>query len=246
MRAIRLLRILYGASCLLFAMSAGTSFASIVLRTLGNDSIATAQNLDGYFSRDFNPDIGDMEQFHPFPPRVTSNNTSTTISHATVLVPVSSPRPTPSFDYYSFTVPAGTGLTILDVDYGGKGPGAGEPPFACPSYFPDCSGDGFDSVMFLFNASGGTVAFNDDADTANGAGGTFVSGDAFLQLFLIPGLYFIRIQEWPNVPLHAGETYALQVSVDGHAIPEPVPLLLIVLSIGILITLKARGAWIRR
>jgi hypothetical protein len=114
MRAIRLLRISCGFGCLLFAMSAGTSFASIILRTPGNDSIATAQNLDGYFSRDFNPDIGDST------PGGASggHNTSTTIPHATVLIPPSSPRPIPSFDFYSFTVPVGGGLTILDVDYG--------------------------------------------------------------------------------------------------------------------------------
>src|SRR2546423_234360 len=98
MRAIRLLRIWCGLGCLLLAMSAGTSFASIVLRTPGNDSIATAQNLDRYFSLDFNPDIGDAEQTHSSSPP-TSTNTSTTIPHATVLVPFSSPRPTPSFDF---------------------------------------------------------------------------------------------------------------------------------------------------
>ena len=98
--------------------------------------------------------------------------------------------------------------------------------------------------MFLRNSSGGTIVFNDDADTPNGAGGTFVTGDAFLQLLLAPGQYFVEITDFGH-QLHAGETYALQISVEGHAIPEPSPLLLIVLSIAILITLKGRWTRIR-
>jgi hypothetical protein len=223
MRAIRLLRISCGFGCVLFAMSAATSFASIILRTPGNDSIATAQNLDGYFSRDFNPDIGDAE--HGIPS--TSTNTFTTIPHATVLVPPSSPRPIPSFDFYSFTVPVGGGLTILDVDYAGKGGGPPNTgPFVCPSYFLDCDGGAFDSDILLINSSGAFVATNDDADFVNGAGGSFVNEDPFLQLFLAPGQYFVEIKDF-GLPLRAGETYALQVSVEGHAIPEPPSLLLL-------------------
>jgi hypothetical protein len=95
--------------------------------------------------------------------------------------------------------------------------------------------------MRLYNSSGTEIAANDDSAEEDGAGGSFAIDDSFLQLFLNSGMYFVGISQFPTVPLVAGQSYALQVSVDGHAIPEPRPLLLIVLAVAILLTLNARA-----
>jgi hypothetical protein len=92
--------------------------------------------------------------------------------------------------------------------------------------------------MHLDNSNGVLIASDDDDIRDPGAGGSFSTDDSFLQLFLSSGMYFVGISRFPDVPIVAGQSYALQVSVEGHAIPEPQPLLLIVLAVAILLTLK--------
>ncbi len=66
-----------------------------------NDTLATAQNVDGFFTRNYSADIGDA-----------STNTSTTIPHVTILGTGNG-----SYDYFSFTV-LQPGIAIFDIDYG--------------------------------------------------------------------------------------------------------------------------------
>jgi hypothetical protein len=91
---------------LLAAMVAGMLYAGVALAAPvneeePNDSIAQAQNIDGAFTLDQDPDIGD-----------TTTNTSTTIPHATV-----EGTGDDSLDYYSFTVTQAGARGIFDIDY---------------------------------------------------------------------------------------------------------------------------------
>lgn len=75
-------------------------FGSTISEIPGNDTLATAQNIDGFFSLDFNPNIGD-----------TVMNTSTVIPHVTIEATGDG-----TFDYFSFTVPAAGIRGIFDID----------------------------------------------------------------------------------------------------------------------------------
>ena len=81
-------------------LSAGVALAAAVDEGEPNDSIDQAQNIDGSFSLDSDPNIGDM-----------FSNTSEIVPHATV-----NGTGNDTVDYYSFEVSqAGDGV-ILDVD----------------------------------------------------------------------------------------------------------------------------------
>ena len=73
------------------------ALASTVLDSEPNDTLATAQSLDGNFSLDADADI----------------ESSTTIPHATVANSTEG-----GFDWFSFTVASNGSLGIFDLDYG--------------------------------------------------------------------------------------------------------------------------------
>ena len=73
--------------------------ALIINEVEPNNSVATAQNIDAFFSLDFSPDIG------------TSVNTSTLYPHVTILGTNNDVG-----DFYSFTAPAGS-VGVFDVDF---------------------------------------------------------------------------------------------------------------------------------
>ena len=80
--------------------------AAPVLEGEPNNSLGTAQSIDGYFSLDFSGDIGDGSFF---------TNTSTTVPHVTITGSGNG-----TFDYYSFYFPgpgATSGKIIIDVDH---------------------------------------------------------------------------------------------------------------------------------
>jgi serralysin len=80
---------------------ASPAFASAIAEVEPNDTLVTAQNIDPFFSLDFDADIGD-----------TTTNTSTTIPHVTIRTASN----TNSYDYFSFTAVAGS-RGIFDTDY---------------------------------------------------------------------------------------------------------------------------------
>lgn len=93
---------------LVFAIAAGLFFQSPTLladfaEIEPNDDSSGAQTLDGRFSLDSNPDVGDK-----------TGNTSTSVPHATVLGTGSGPE---SADIYKFTVTE-AGTATFDIDYG--------------------------------------------------------------------------------------------------------------------------------
>lgn len=68
-----------------------------------NDTLATAQVVDGAFNMAYSPDIGDIKE-----------NTSQQIPHATIFGQGSGEK---DIDVYSFTVTGGAGKVILDIDF---------------------------------------------------------------------------------------------------------------------------------
>ena len=87
-----------GAMLLFASVASAGPFTEIE----ANDTTASANNVDGYFSLDFSSDIGDM-----------FGNTSTTIPHVSI-----SGTGNNTVDWYSFTVTTAGSRAIFDVDYG--------------------------------------------------------------------------------------------------------------------------------
>ena len=118
------------------------SAAETISERESNNSLATAQNINGHFTLDYSPDIGEGSTS-------PSLNTSETIPHVTI---VGSGDGT--FDYYSFYVPgwpSTSGRVILDIDW---------------------TTPGFDSILALWAADGTGRGLNDDYDPLGGAGGS--------------------------------------------------------------------------
>ena len=193
--------------------------AAVIARTPGNHSLATAQNLDAWFTLDFNRDIDIGSSLNS-----TNENTSTTLPHATV---VGDPtRPGDVFDYYSFAVPAGGARVILDIDYG-----VGSLP--CPDYVTAiiaCSGGLSDSWLWLLNASGVVIGSNDDGLTDFGSAS---SHDSYIEGMAVPeGIYYARVGRFFFTTLGvANNFYVLHVSVENHAVSEPPALALLGLAL---------------
>ena len=121
------------------------------------------------------------------------------------------------FAYYTFTL-AEAGRIFLDVD-GGHG--------------PDGTAGSFDSFLYLEDASGNVLAFNDDTEVDIGSydsygqnGGTYDSG---LAATLEAGTYFIRLGQYASTDvgeaMDAGATYALHITADGYAFAGEPPTL---------------------
>ncbi|MCH8040785.1 MAG: PEP-CTERM sorting domain-containing protein [Nitrospinae bacterium] len=186
-----------------------------------NNSIGTAQNIDGSFSLDFDANIGD-----------TTTNTSLTIPHVTIDTTGDG-----TFDYYSFTVPAGGTLGIFDIDFG------------------DTAIGGLDTQVFLYTLGGTLLAENDDANSEDdGALGSDDPVDSYLEhTFASAGTFVISVGELGstgsfggitlgNAP-DTGDAYVLQVSIVSHSvIPEPSTMLLLGTGLAGLVAWRMRKA----
>lgn len=74
----------------------GNASATVISEVEPNDTLNTAQNIDAFFSLDFNPDILN----------------STTTPHVTIEATGDN-----TFDYYSFTVPTAGTVGVFDIDW---------------------------------------------------------------------------------------------------------------------------------
>ena len=178
-----------------------TSNAALVFETEPNDDLTTAQNIDPFFSLDFDNDIG-----------TSTINTSTSIPHVTVNGTGESDSNNLTYDVYSFTV-ASPGLAYFDIDYGYT--------------FIDLGDLGnFDSYLRLYNQSGSLISFNDDSySTDNGTVSTF---DSFVEYnFKTTGTYYIEVGRFPaGNPVSTDATYLLHISIENHPLQdEPIPTL---------------------
>ena len=102
-----------------------------------------------------------------------------------------------SADYYAFTVTVAGSTATFDIDGG----------------YPS-----FDAWLYLFAASGETLAFNDDAVTDPGSVEYFPNFtlDSFITYtFAATGTYFIAVGAYPELdPVPAGATYSLHISLE--------------------------------
>ena len=205
--------------------------AATVTEIEPNDTFATAQNVDAFFSLESNPSI----------------TSSTTIPHASVHSPTNRNTGT-NFDVYSFTVNAANSQGIFDIDG------------LLDSNGNLLQQNDEDYLIELFNASGIELAQDDDvADnpggTDPGSGGFFF--DPFLTFtFTTPGTYFIRVGRFSGqnigppesdngiTELLAGDYYTLHLSVESAVVAVPEPTSLALLSVG-MVTF-AGGAAVRR
>ena len=121
------------------------------------------------------------------------------------------------FAYFSFTL-AETGRILLDLD---GGDGASGTPGA------------FDSFLYLEDANGNVIDFNDDTavdlgsyDSYGGGEGTYDSG---LAATLEAGTYYIRLGQYESRDvggeMAAGSTYLLHITADGYAFSGEPPTL---------------------
>ena len=165
---------------------AGAAFAAPVDEVEPNGGYlccAGAQNIDDYFSLDADPNINN---------KYGNENTSTTVPHATI-----NGTGDGTYDYYSFTVPAGGGIGSIDVD------GA----------YP-----GFDSVIRLYDSidanNNGFVAASDD--NVYGDPGSQSYKDSYLEYPFSGGTYYIKVSSTFDNVIEAGNSYKLNVSIPNH------------------------------
>jgi hypothetical protein len=178
---------LLAAMAAMVVVYAGAAFAAPVDEVEPNGGYlccAGAQNIDDYFSLDADPNISND---------YTGNeNTSTTVPHATV-----NGTGDGTYDYYSFTVPAGGGIGSIDVD------GA----------YP-----GFDSSIRLYDSidanNNGFVAASDD--NVYGDPGSQSYKDSYLQYPFSGGTYYIKVSSYFDNVIEAGNSYKLHVSIPNH------------------------------
>lgn len=209
----------------LFALTlavASPLLGAVVSEVEPNNTLATAQNVDAFFTKDFSEDIGDK-----------TINTSTTIPHVTVLGS-GTEKGDGSFDYFSFTVPNPNTTVILDIDHTSttniQGP--------------------LNTELFLFSPAGIFYGSNDDAPITYGALGSTSSADAYLEV-TVPnaGLYVVGVARYNSIALSTGiggtflkngDEYTLQISVPQHAIPEPSTMVLAGLGLVALVGYRRR------
>ncbi len=110
-------------------------------------------------------------------------------------------------DWLRFDLAIGQAL-FVDVDYARREAGAG-----------------FDAVIEIFAANGTTrLAYNDDAVTAFGEGGSFSGLDPFLAFTAqSSGTYFVRIRATVDGPIPNGADYVAHFSLTDRDVGSTVP-----------------------
>jgi len=161
----------------------------VVLEMESNDTFGTAQVIDRAMLRIApNANLGDQ--------------TDPSIS---VQGSVSAPG---AQDVFRIDLAAGELLT-LDVDFA-AGYGSG----AFPGY---PAGFGLDSFVFIYDANGNLLNFNDDAPVNAGGTGSVYSQDSYLQFASATGgTFYIVVKNWDGNGATSAGPYRLQVSVDSQ------------------------------
>jgi hypothetical protein len=176
----------------IFAIAGTTSaFAAVVNESEPNNTLATAQNVDGNFSTSVNADI--------------ENTGVTGWEWASVLGTGDG-----TFDYFSFSVLTGQSY-VFDIDNGASSPGFMDAFInlyngtgTLVSQVDDCtySQDGFDNC-----------------DTDSGSLSNL--DPTLLWTFASAGTYSVSVLECCSSAPQAGSSYSLQLSRDLSAVPVP-------------------------
>jgi FG-GAP-like repeat/Bacterial pre-peptidase C-terminal domain len=115
---------------------------------------------------------------------------ATTTPHATVKATASG-----SLEYYSFSVGAAGAKGTFDID----------------------ATSGFDSFVVLYDAANHQLASNDDGGTDPGS---TTSLDSFLNYtFTQAGTYYLLVERLGGTAIPNGQSYTLNVSIDGAPVP---------------------------
>ncbi|OYY94970.1 MAG: hypothetical protein B7Y41_05275 [Hydrogenophilales bacterium 28-61-23] len=201
---------------------ANTAHAGFYDDITASIDMASAASLDAYFTRDLNPDVGD----------VNGVNTSTSMPWVSVLG-----EGNDAFDYFSFYSSGGT--IIADVDYTYN-------PVRTRNYGFDA-----EIAIWKINPDNTftLLAENDDySPITAGAGGSVHAYDSFIQLDNVTaGRYVVGVATYSSVAddtgwiagsstlIAADRQYTLEIS----AVPEPETWAMLVAGIG-LISLQLR------
>lgn len=161
----------------------------VILESESNDTFETAQIIDrGLFRIAPNANLGDASD-----PSVSIEGS------------VAAPG---AQDVFRIDLAAGELLT-LDIDFA-AGYGSGQFP-GYPANF------GLDSFVFIYDADGNLLNFNDDAPVASGGGGSLASQDSYLQFASqTGGAFYIVVRNWDGGGAQSSGPYTLQVSVDSQ------------------------------
>ena len=175
--------------------SAAIVQAFVLVEVEPNDSISTAQDVDGSFSLDFDANIGDE----------SGANTSTSIPNVTVVATGNG-----TFDYYSFTVCRSGVLGIFDIDLGFGVGGSIDTEL----FLYDLAGNikaANDDFSIAAGASGSSSGLDAFIQHTFASPGTYVIGVGEDPSF--------DDRRFPDTPItgnepDVGDTYTLQISID--------------------------------
>jgi hypothetical protein len=208
------------------------SRAALALEVEPNSSLATAQSVDGHFTLNFSPDIGNGGFV---------DNTSTTIPHVTVHGTGDG-----SFDYFSFYFPgpgSTSGFVVLDIDHSSSEFDSQVALFEA------------DGTLLPHNDD---YDYRGGADGSVAHYGVNISHDSLVTTNLTtPGTYIVGVARWNagidavgktgftggyvDAEIQPGDSYTLQISVEGvPAVPEPASFALAAVGAVVVIGLSLR------
>lgn len=187
----------------------GMANAAVIGEVEPNNSLPTAQSIDGFFTLDYSPDIGD----------VTGTNTSTYIPHVSIIGTGDG-----TYDYYTFTVGGAGTLGIFDIDYGMPDIDT-EIAIWDSAFTPLAEND--DYFPITVGAGGSVHSFDSFIQYLFASPGTYYVGVARFAASALPG-------GWTGGAPLPGDDYTLQISLGSPAHPAPEPSTMVLLGSGAL------------
>lgn len=183
--------------------------ASYITEVEDNDTAATAQSLDAYFSYVSNP-------------MIELDADGTLASYSASVYGFSGDS---SYDYYSFTVGTGDNdlalntVVAFDIDF---------------AYV-----NGLDTILVLYDTDGTTVLKYNDDSPLNGPGDIKLIGSNstcnsfFTYTFTTAGTYYIRVSEFSDTQVY-GDVLGTDATYHLHVSSVPIPPSLLLMMSGLL------------
>ena len=191
-------RVLKTLAVTITLLYANAGLAVVISEVELNDTQATAQNVNGSFSLDFDANIGDALV-----------NTSTTIPHVSIVNDIN----TAGFDFFEFL---GGGTIILDIDFGSGGVGSQDYEIGIWNslgILVEANDDRSSSV----GAGGSTSSLDSFIDLAGEPIDTYTVGVCEFSCSFFNG--FLMTGGAQNI----GDTYTLQISSSNATVSPTVP-----------------------